>query len=64
MGLFSSLGHVTKFEYWHSSISDIFFWSPYSYSFYQVPNMTVEDAGAPPADDGEFWLFGYGYEFA
>lgn len=22
--------------------------------------MTVEDAGAPPAEDGEFWLFGYG----
>ncbi|KAJ4422800.1 hypothetical protein N0V82_002579 [Gnomoniopsis sp. IMI 355080] len=23
--------------------------------------MTVEDPGAPPADNGEFWLFGYGY---
>lgn len=23
--------------------------------------MTVEDAGAPPAENGEFWLFGYGY---
>lgn len=22
--------------------------------------MTVEDPGAPPADNGEFWLFGYG----
>lgn len=23
--------------------------------------MTVEDPGAPPAENGEFWLFGYGY---
>lgn len=23
--------------------------------------MTVEDAGAPPAENGEFWLFGYGW---
>ncbi|KUI61385.1 Putative glutathione-specific gamma-glutamylcyclotransferase 2 [Cytospora mali] len=22
--------------------------------------MTIEDPGAPPADNGEFWLFGYG----
>lgn len=22
--------------------------------------MTVTDPGAPPEDDGEFWLFGYG----
>lgn len=23
--------------------------------------MTIEDPGAPAADNGEFWLFGYGY---
>lgn len=23
--------------------------------------MTIEDAGAPAADNGDFWLFGYGY---
>lgn len=27
-------------------------------------DMTVEDPGAPPADNGEFWLFGYGYAVA
>ncbi|KUI67010.1 Putative glutathione-specific gamma-glutamylcyclotransferase 2 [Cytospora mali] len=24
--------------------------------------MTIEDPGAPPADNGEFWLFGYGQD--
>lgn len=23
--------------------------------------MTIEDPGAPAANNGEFWLFGYGY---